>query len=106
MLPLDITTPHELSFRFYKSKVDNKFASTAHPSDGNVKRLIPHFTSSIFEKTREIMLRFGKDTLELHDPVAIWCAIENPPCEEEVKGQGPTLQQGWKSVRRQFQVER
>lgn len=106
MLPLDVTTPHEFSFPLYKSKVDRTFDSTASPSDGSVKSPLVHFTSSVFERTREIMLHFGKDAFELHDPVAVWCAIENPPAKEEVQGKGPVLQQGWKSVRRQFQVER
>ena len=54
------------------------------------------------------MLQFGCDGLELHDIVAVWCAIQNPPVRHE--GQhglpGPGLKQGWKAMNRQFDIER
>lgn len=51
------------------------------------------------------MLSFGKDAMELHDPVAVWFVIENPPGKEST-GQSPVLKPGWRTTRRQFQVER
>jgi hypothetical protein len=54
------------------------------------------------------MLQFGCDGLELHDIVAVWCAIQNPPIRHE--GQhglpGPEMKQGWKAMNRQFDIER
>lgn len=52
------------------------------------------------------MIEFGKDAMELHDIVAVWCAIENPPVASEAAGAIPTLQEGWKAVKRKFDVER
>ncbi|KAJ7755736.1 Inosine/uridine-preferring nucleoside hydrolase domain-containing protein [Mycena maculata] len=99
LLPLDITTPHELPFPFYKEKVDPSFETSAAPSDGTNKPPLTHFTSSFLEKTREVMLQFGKDAMELHDIVAVWCAIENPPGAD-------TLAPGWQGRKRVFDIER
>ncbi|RDB25389.1 Inosine-uridine preferring nucleoside hydrolase [Hypsizygus marmoreus] len=98
MLPLDITTPHELPFPSYKAKIDPSFDSSAAPSVADGKLPLTHFTSSFLERTREIMLQFGKDAMELHDIVAVWCAIENPP--------GLSLSDGWKARSRLFDIER
>lgn len=106
LLPLDITTPHELPFPFYKAKVDPVFESAAKPSQAEGKSPLVHFTSSFLERTREIMIEFGKDAMELHDIVAVWCAIENPPVHGEPEVAVPTLQRGWKAVKRVFQIER
>lgn len=65
-----------------------------------------HFTSAFLERTREIMVSYGKDAMELHDIVAVWCALANPPVETEVTGAVPTLQPGWKASHRKLQVER
>jgi hypothetical protein len=102
LLPLDITTPHELPFPTYKERVDPAFDSTAKPSDGSAKPPLPHFTSAFLERTREIMCSFGKDAMELHDPVAMWCAIENPPNPTS----GGRLHTGWRSISRTFAIER
>ncbi|KDQ57686.1 hypothetical protein JAAARDRAFT_35371 [Jaapia argillacea MUCL 33604] len=106
LLPLDITTPHELPFPLYKDKVDNTFESTEAPSKAEDKPPLHHFTSSFLERAREVMLEFGKDAMELHDIVAIWCAIENPPVHSQGEGEIPRLRQGWNAVKRKFQVER
>ncbi|KAG6862337.1 hypothetical protein C0995_016035 [Termitomyces sp. Mi166 len=98
LLPLDITTPHELPFQVYTEAIDPSFDSTAVPSLPLGKSSLVHFTSSFLERTREIMLSFGKDAMELHDIVAIWCAIENPP--------GCELSPGWKTRSRIFDIER
>ncbi|EJF65363.1 nucleoside hydrolase [Dichomitus squalens LYAD-421 SS1] len=108
LLPLDITTPHEIRFPYYKEMVDPAFESTAFPSQPEGKPPIVHFTSSFFERTREVMRQFGKDAMELHDIAAVWCAIENPPVRDEDPDPAalPVLQQGWKAMRRKFGVER
>ncbi|KAI0775682.1 nucleoside hydrolase [Trametes elegans] len=106
LLPLDITTPHELSFPHYKAAVDPAFESTASPSQPEGKPPLVHFTSSFLERTREVMVEFGKDAMELHDIAAVWCAIENPPVTEEAAGALPALRQGWKAARRRFDIER
>jgi len=92
---LDITTSHDLPFADYQSLVDPSFA----PSQQSVDRLpLTHFTSSFLERTRQIMLTFGKDGMELHDIVAVWCAIDNPPAED--------LNKRWIVNERKFNIER
>lgn len=99
LLPLDITTPHELPFIFYKNHVDPSFDSTSKPSILAGKYPLTHFTSSFLERTREIMLQYGKDAMELHDIVAIWFAVENPPSAANLSPQ-------WKMRHRSFDIER
>ncbi|OBZ67190.1 Uridine nucleosidase 1 [Grifola frondosa] len=106
LLPLDVTTPHELSFPLYKARVDPPFQGTISPSQAHEKSPLVHFTSSFLERTREVMVEFGKDAMELHDPVAVWCAIANPPVMDEAEGVLPTLQLGWTAVKRTFEIER
>ncbi|PPQ98441.1 hypothetical protein CVT24_004120 [Panaeolus cyanescens] len=103
MLPLDITTPHELPFPVYQARVDRAFHNTQTSSVALGKPPVTHFTSSFLERTREIMLQFGKDAMELHDIVAVWCATENPPAPEHG---ARTLSPGWLLNYRIFQVER
>ncbi|KAF8070328.1 Inosine/uridine-preferring nucleoside hydrolase domain-containing protein [Lyophyllum atratum] len=97
LLPLDVTTPHELPFPKYKEEIDPTFDSSAIPSLPVGKSPLVHFTSSVLERTREIMLKFGKDAMELHDIVAVWYAIENPPGLDL-----PT----WRTRTRVFDIER
>ena len=105
LLPLDITTLHELPFNIYQQKVDSTFRSASEaPSDGSDKTPIVHFTSSFLERTREVMVSYGKDAMELHDIVAVWCAIENPPVQEG--RETATLSPGWKGFNRIFDIER
>ncbi|KAF8134586.1 nucleoside hydrolase [Boletus edulis] len=103
---LDITTPHELPFPFYTQHIDPTFESTSRPSIGSVKAPLTHFTSSFLEHAREIMVAFGKDALELHDVVAVWCAIENPPETIVQENALPGLSPGWAAVKRKFDIER
>ena len=98
LLSLDITTNHELPFPLYQQLVDPAFSSSFQPSIQSGKAPLHHFTSSFLERTREIMVEFGKDGMEMHDVVAVWCAIENPPNEP--------LKTGWIVSRRKFDVER
>lgn len=65
LMPLDITTPHELPFPTYQERVDKTFVSSAKPSTACQKSPLVHFTSSFFERTREVMLEFGKDAMEV-----------------------------------------
>lgn len=105
LVPLDLTTPHELPFPVYKQVVDAAFQSASvAPSDGSNKSPVAHFTSSFLERTREIMLSYGKDAMELHDIVAVWCALENPP--EQDNQEGIALAPGWGALRRIFDIER
>jgi hypothetical protein len=107
LAPLDLTTSHELPFSVYKEKVDLSLESPTAPSVGTSgKPHLTHFTSAFLERTRGIMLGFGKDVMELHDIVAVWCAIENPPVISEQGNGMPTLQKGWKVLKRVFDIER
>ncbi|KAF8842987.1 nucleoside hydrolase [Paxillus ammoniavirescens] len=106
LITLDITISHELPFAFYIQHVDPDFDSTTNPSVAAEKSPLSHFTSSFLERSREIMISFGKDVLELHDIVAIWCAIDNPP-EAFVKEHDlPSLLPGWAAAKRKFDIER
>lgn len=101
LLPLDITTPHELPFSVYKDKVDQSLEDSSRPSVATDKAPLTHFTSSFLERAREMMLKYGKDAIELHDPAAVWCAIEHPPSSI-----GLALNEGWKARPRVFDIER
>ena len=103
MLPLDVTTPHELPFPLYQAAVDSAFLDTTEPSHAIDKLPLTHFTSSFFERTREVMLQFGKDAMELHDIVAIWCAINHPSLPDYAP---ITFADGWKAHARVFDIER
>ena len=104
LLPLDITTEHELPFPFYIQHVDKDFPPpTPEPPVPQAGRTaIVYFTSAFLSRTREVMLKFGKDVMELHDIAAVWYAIENPPNPTEPLKQT----QGWQIVRREFEIER
>ncbi|KAK0459162.1 nucleoside hydrolase [Desarmillaria tabescens] len=99
LLPLDITTPHELPFPVYQARVDPSFSNMNTPSVAGEKKALTHFTSSFLEHTRTVMLQFGKDAMELHDIVAVWCAIANPPSST-------ALSPGWSMHKRTFEIER
>ncbi|KAI0645663.1 nucleoside hydrolase [Trametes meyenii] len=107
LLPLDVTTPHELSFPYYKEAVDPAFSTAATPSRAAGKAPLVHFTSAFLERTREVMVEFGKDAMELHDIAAFWCALDNPPVLSEASPDAlPTLREGWKATKRKFDIER
>lgn len=122
MLPLDLTTSHELPFSEYKKWIDPAFADTSSPSKPEAKSLLTHFTSSILEQTAEVlktilylydlsdgnsqvMRGFGVDAVQLHDPITVWCAICNPPVQDDMT-KGRPLRNGWGGQKRLFQVER
>lgn len=103
---LDLTTIQELPFPAYQQYIDRAFKSAAlSPSDSAIKSPLVHFTSSFLERTREIMLGFGKDAMELHDIVAVWCAMENPPLSD-IQDTETALAPSWRASRRKFDVER
>lgn len=106
LIPLDITTMHVLPYPTYIKHIDPTFESTHKPSIALGKPPLCHFASSILERTREVMVKLGKDVLELHDITAIWCAIENPPVPagegHDLMGMAP----GWAVARRKFDIER
>lgn len=54
LLPLDVTTSHELPFSEYKKWVDSAFANTLSPSKPEVKSPLTHFTTSVLERTVEV----------------------------------------------------
>ncbi|KAF8813675.1 nucleoside hydrolase [Phlegmacium glaucopus] len=103
LLPLDVTTSHELPFPEYKKLIDPAFHNSSLPSISRDKSPLTHFTSSFLERTRENMLRFGKDVVELHDIVAVWCALENPPFPDNAP---MVLALNWQGCSRIFDVER
>ncbi|KAI0790769.1 nucleoside hydrolase [Abortiporus biennis] len=104
ILTLDITTYHEMPFPTYHSLVDPQFSSPS--ANWESKPPLVQFTSAFLERTREIMLEFGKDAMELHDIAAVWCAIENPPQRTVEKGSELILNTGWQAVKRKFDIER
>ncbi|GJJ06362.1 hypothetical protein Clacol_000553 [Clathrus columnatus] len=108
ILPLDLTGSHILPFAEYKERVDTSFENTQRSSRPEEKTPLVHFTSAVLEMTREIMLGFGIDGMELHDPVAMWCAIANPQIlEHDYNGNsGDDLKPKWNKRKRAFQVER
>ena len=63
LLPLDVTTPHELRFPFYTKTVDLGFG-IGKTSRAEEKSPLAHFTSTFLERTREVMREFGKDAME------------------------------------------
>lgn len=107
LLSLDVTALLHLPFELYKRAVDPTFQDTKTPSklsDG--KSTLVHLTSSFLENTREIMLSFGEDAMELHDVAAIWCAIESPPIQTNISANTCPLNNGWRARKRILDIER
>ena len=90
----------------YESCVDPKLSQGQTEAAG--RSPLVYFTSSFLERARELMLGFGKDTMQLHDIAAVWCAIQNPPLPDEQADEGrlPSVEKGWKVVHRIFDIER
>lgn len=105
ILPLDITTPHELSFPLYAQRIDTGFRPD-RPSIAAGKSPITHFSSAFLQRTREVMLEFGNDAMELHDVVAVWAAAKNPPVKDDAEEVDLGLMEGWGATRRKFAMER
>ena len=105
MLPLDITTVHELPFPLYTSRVDPAF-DPVKISVAADKGSMQHFTSAFLQRTREIMRGFGKDAMELHDVAAVWAAVLNPPVKDDAdETEDLGLAPGWTVAWRKFEME-
>lgn len=91
MAPLDITTPHKVPF-------SDLIQSDETLSDaGPLKR----FVSAMLLRVRGLQASFGlPDSMEMHDPLAVWYAIASAGLG---KGQVPP---GWTLKARDFQIER
>jgi inosine-uridine nucleoside N-ribohydrolase len=94
LAPLDITTPHQIPF---SDLIHSSYPDNPDPS------LTPlqHLTSAMLGRVRGLHVSFGlPDAMEMHDPVAVWYAIQHAhlPANQ--------LAQGWKVKARQFKVER
>ncbi|KAF5344174.1 hypothetical protein D9757_005692 [Collybiopsis confluens] len=100
LLPLDITTNHQLPFPIYKERVDPRFESATSSA-----RPITEFTSAFLAHTRKTMNQFGSDAMELHDIVAVWCAIHFHSFSNETSIK-ETRVPGWSAVQRVFDIER
>ena len=89
MAPLDCTTPHQIPFDDLIHEVD---PTTAPLRD---------FVSALLLRVRGLQASFGlPDTMEMHDPVAVWYAIEHAG-RKTMEGV-----EGWGIQPREFQVER
>ncbi|GMK58442.1 hypothetical protein CspeluHIS016_0504740 [Cutaneotrichosporon spelunceum] len=83
--PLDVTTSHIIPF-----------CDLIH--DGENRTPLETFTTAFLHRVRGLQSRFGlPDAMEMHDPVAVWYAIENPP---------RVVRKGWAVTGREFGVER
>ncbi|GAW00327.1 nucleoside hydrolase [Lentinula edodes] len=99
LLPLDITTPHQLPFPLYQKRVDSCFGSSqASPKP------VTRFSSSFLTHTRQVMNEYEQDAMELHDIVAIWCAIYFPPFPNDLHIEEESVR-GWKVAKRLFDIE-
>ncbi|GAA6062592.1 hypothetical protein JCM10212_004187 [Sporobolomyces blumeae] len=122
LFPLDITSYLTLPFSLYASRVDPTFHSTRQPSQlagpgspaQGVKRELVHFTSSFLEGTKEVMEKFGGDSMELHDPTVVFALIEYARAtrgrgheSERVESgeQQGRLANGWAWNRVDFEIE-
>ncbi|KAJ9107156.1 hypothetical protein QFC19_002816 [Naganishia cerealis] len=104
MAPLDITTPHTIHFDQLIHTVEEADAASTHGKGKGTGRLTPlrEFTSAMLVRVRGLMQSFGlPDEMEMHDPVAVWYAIENAQQDEAA-----AAERGWKTVPRVFAVER
>lgn len=96
MCPLDITTPHTIPFSQLIYDASNQI---------NPPTPLREFTSAMLVRVRGLMKAFGlPDGMEMHDPLAIWYAISNPPRRDLNGGSG--REGGWKTQKRVFKVER
>ncbi len=97
MCPLDITTPHTIPFsQLIYDDASNQI---------NPPTPLREFTSAMLVRVRGLMKAFGlPDGMEMHDPLAIWYAISNPPRRGLEVGSGG--EGGWKTQKRVFKVER
>ncbi|KAI0044554.1 nucleoside hydrolase [Auriscalpium vulgare] len=113
LLPLDITTSHELPFPAYGAAVDAAFSQPPSDPDAVLAKNpalepIAYFTSAIFGRLRGVMNAFGNDAMELHDITAVWCAAHNPPQPDAASDSQTQVvaADGWSVRRRIMTMER
>lgn len=88
--PLDVTTPHSVSF-------PQLLFPDADPKDERLKA----FTTSFLTRVRGLQAQFGNpDSMEMHDPLAVWYAVEN------AGRPNGDLAPGWAVTPREFTIER
>lgn len=112
MCPLDITTPHSISFdklvhpsTSATGDKSDPIPSPDKPSTSSDAQLTPlrEFTSAMLLRVRGLMRGFNlPDALEMHDPMAVWYVISTVGYDAR-KGELP---QGWVADMRVFNVER
>ncbi|KAJ4000594.1 nucleoside hydrolase [Lentinula boryana] len=99
LLPLDVTTPHQLPFSLYQENVDSGFDSSKASA-----KPVTYFTSSFLTHTRHVMNEYESDAMELHDIVAVWCAMFFPPLSDDSYMDTNNVP-GWKAIKRHFDIE-
>ncbi|GAA5892080.1 hypothetical protein JCM8208_001428 [Rhodotorula glutinis] len=114
IFPLDLTSYLTLPFSLYTSAVDPSFSDTSSPSSPAGKAPVTHFTSSFLERTREVMLQFGSDVMEQHDPTVVYALIDWARARRARAGAGAAEDEredegefapGWAFRRVEFEVE-
>lgn len=88
--PLDVTTPHSVPF-----------SKLLFPDAETKADRLKAFTTSFLTRVRGLQAQFGNpDSMEMHDPLIVWYALEN--------AQRPTgdLAPGWELTPREFTIER
>lgn len=113
LAPLDITSRHMLPWSVYTSRVDPDFGPfPSTPASSSMLAPLPFFTSAFLSHTKKIMARYGKDGMELHDPLAVWFALEwaaaqAGQAQNGQDGQGSSkMPSAWAIEKREFVVER
>lgn len=92
--PLDITSKHTIPFPdlLHPALADTGREASAPPTP------LEAFVTAFLLRVRGLQANFGlPDAMEMHDPVAIWYAIENAPKQ---------VGEGWAVAGREFGVER
>lgn len=93
MCPLDITTPHTISFSHLIHEANTTTSQPPTP--------LREFTSAMLIRVRGLMKGFGlPDAMEMHDPMAVWYVLATAG---RATGDWP---EGWEGVERVFGVER
>ena len=104
MCPLDITTPHTISFDKLIHDVDSH-------AGGKTDQPLKEFISAMLIRVRGLMKSFNlPDAMEMHDPMAVWYVIATVGTDprDRAGGQetGAGWPEGWEGVKRVFAVER
>ena len=113
MCPLDITTPHTISFDKLIHDVDSN-----SQAGGKTEQPLKEFISAMLIRVRGLMKSFNlPDTMEMHDPMAVWYVIATVGTDPRVRvggsaaggqetGKDTGWPEGWEGVKRVFAVER